>query len=108
MLSLERILLKNGVLQDSDLARAETAVKNYGGQLEDVLLGQGACSEEDILAANAELFGVKTYQQWLAENSLQAITEVTNAYELGKSGGKNSRHSHLPKWMTLSGLPRRI
>ena len=84
MLSLERILLKNGVLQDSDLARAESAVKNYGGQLEDVLLGQGACSEEDILAANAELFGVKTYQQWLAENSLQAITEVTNAYELGK------------------------
>jgi general secretion pathway protein E len=84
MLSLERILLNNGVLQDSDLARAESAVKNYGGQLEDVLLGQGACSEEDILAANAELFGVKTYQQWLAENSLQAITEVTNAYDLGK------------------------
>jgi len=84
MLSLERILLKNGVLKDSDLARAESAIKNYGGQLEDVLLGQGACSEEDILAANAELFGVKTYQEWLAENSLQPISEVTNAYDLGK------------------------
>ena len=84
MLSLERILLKNGVLKDSDLARAESAIKNYGGQLEDVLLGQGACSEEDILAANAELFGVKTYQEWLAENSLQPISEVTDAYDLGK------------------------
>jgi general secretion pathway protein E len=84
MLSLEKILLKNGVLQDSDLERAQAAVKNYGGQLENVLLGQGACSEEDILAANAELFGIKTYQQWLAENSLRSVTEVTNNYDLEK------------------------
>ncbi|MDA0273407.1 MAG: GspE/PulE family protein, partial [Proteobacteria bacterium] len=84
MLSLEKILLKNGVLQDSDLERAQAAVKNYGGQLEDVLLGQGACSEEDILAANAELFGIKTYQQWLAENALRSVTEVTNNYDLEK------------------------
>jgi len=83
-LSLEDILLKNGILQDSDLERAQAAVQNYGGELEDVLLGQGACSEEDILAANAELFGVKTYQQWLAANSLQPVTEVNNAYDLKK------------------------
>jgi len=84
MLSLEKILLKNGVLQDSDLERAQAAVKNYGGQLENVLLGQGACSEEDILAANAELFGIKTYQQWLAENALRSVTEVSNNYDLEK------------------------
>ncbi len=83
VLSLEQILLKNGVLQDSDLERAETAVKTYGGELEDVLLAQGTCSEEDILCANAELFGVKTYSDWMVENDIKSI-EVSDTYDLEK------------------------
>lgn len=85
MLSLEKILLKNGALQDSDLERAEAAVNNYGGHLGDVLLGQGACSEEDILTANAELFDIRTYPEWLAENNLQSVSEVSNTYDLEKN-----------------------
>ncbi len=84
MLSLEKILLRNSVINDADLERADAAVETYGGQLEDVLLGQGACSEEDVLVANAELFGVKTYGQWLTENGLQAVTSVPETYELEK------------------------
>lgn len=83
-LSLEEILVRNGAVQNSDLERAETALKTFGGNIEDVLLGQGACSEEDILVANAELFGVQTYADWLTSNDIQMISEVSNAYDLDK------------------------
>ena len=56
----------------------------YGGQLEDVLLGQGACSEEDILVANAELFEIQTYGDWLLAFQRDRVNEVADDYGLEK------------------------
>lgn len=84
ILVLTDILIRNGAVQSSDIDRAEVALKSFGGDIEDVLLGQGTCSEEDILSANAELFGVKTYSDWLTSNNLQAINEVSNTYGMNK------------------------
>ena len=84
ILSLEEILLKNGALRDADLERARKAIDSYGGHLEDVLLGQGSCSEEDILVANAELYDIQTYADWLARFKRDRINEVADDYGLDK------------------------
>lgn len=108
-MSLENILVKNGALKLADIERAEAAIKAYGGSLEDILLGQGACSEEDILVANAELFDVQTYTDWLTLNNIQVIGEVSNTYDLDKNWWEEQQAFPLSEidgviWVALANI----
>ena len=107
MRSLTDILIENGTLQTADIQRAESAMENYGGKLPDVLLAQGACSEEDILNAHSELLGVKTYHQWLAERELKGITDVANSFGLEKNWWREQKAFPLEEtddviWVAVS------
>ncbi|MCF7980437.1 MAG: type II/IV secretion system protein [Pseudomonadales bacterium] len=82
MLSVVDWLLEKGVVKTSDIEQAEAFHKKYGGRIEDILLSQGACAEDDVLSAKANIFDLPRLNKWLELKGESSVNEVSDTYGL--------------------------
>lgn len=80
--SISDILLANNSVKLADLEQAASVKAKVGGSIEDILLSQGACSEEDILSATASFLHIPRISDWLESQGLESITGVKESYGL--------------------------
>ncbi len=80
--SVTDILLANKSVKPADMERALIAKASLGGRPEDILLSQGACSEEDVLMATACLLNLPRISRWLELNHHDSIDAVKESYGL--------------------------
>lgn len=83
--TITEILLTDGKIKSSDIDQAQTVRKTVGGRLEDILLGQGACSEEDVLSASATLYQLPRLTDWLELKGINAVDHAGDLYSLNTS-----------------------
>ncbi len=76
------ILLENGKIQSADIEQAQAFQNKFGGKLEDILLSQGVCSEDDILSAKAVYLDLPRLYRWMELQQIDAINEVKETYGL--------------------------
>ncbi len=79
------ILLSEGKINSSDIDQAELVKKSVGGRLDNILLGQGACSEDDVLSASATLYNLPRLSDWLKLKGVNAVDDVAELYDLNSS-----------------------
>ncbi len=80
--SISDILLANNCVKLIDVEQAVSVKAKVGGSIEDILLSQGACSEEDVLSATASLLHLPRMASWLESQRLESVTEVKESYGL--------------------------
>jgi general secretion pathway protein E len=82
--STAEVLLAEGAVVPVDIERAQTLKSRIGGRLEDALLSQGSCSQEDILAATAISQDLPRLSTWLEVQNIQSVSEIAESYDLSR------------------------
>jgi type II secretory ATPase GspE/PulE/Tfp pilus assembly ATPase PilB-like protein len=80
--SIADVLLAQGAIMPIDLERAKTLKVKIGGRLEEALLNQGSCSQEDILAATATRLELPRLSSWLELKEIDAVSSMPESYGL--------------------------
>ncbi len=76
------ILLARQVVSISDLDHAMSIKDKLGGTLEDILLSQGSCSEDDVIAAQSEFLDLPVLSDWLEIKGIKSVSSAPDSYDL--------------------------
>jgi len=82
VMSIADVLVSEGRVKPVDIERARALKAKIGGRLEDALLSQGSCSQDDVLAATASLLDLPRLSDWFSLRGIGAVSSMENSYGL--------------------------